>query len=339
MYSTLFMKNNNFRFLLIAIVLGAIIACQRYAYTSEKFTDVPIANQGHWSADQGELSPGKSLMETQCYACHSPKQSREFQAGPVMVEIKTQYLSKYPKREDFIQAIVDFVIDPVASRSIIKDAGTRFTLMPKAAYKESELRDIAGYLFDYQVEAPTWYAEVYQQEFGQPYTQTGMAETASNVPKTRMELGQQYAMATKSVLGQTLLSQIKSKGTSGALEFCNTRAYPLTDSMSRAQGVQITRITDRARNPGNQANQEEQALIASMKKTLSEGGTLQPAQLGKSYYYPITTNSMCLQCHGNPQKDISAEVLQTIQKKYPSDKATGYLSDELRGLFRVTFKD
>lgn len=333
------MKRNTLRFLLIASLLGIVVACQRFAYTSAGIGEALTVDQATLLPHQPMVPPGKSLMETQCYACHSPRQSREFQAGPVMAEIKTQYLTKYPKREDFIQAIVDFVNDPVANRSIIKDAGTRFTPMPKAAYNETDLRSIASYLFDYQIEAPAWYAEVFQKEYGKPYIQPGMAETPSNAPKTRMELGQQYAMATKSVLGQTLLNQIKSKGTAGALEFCNTRAYPLTDSMSRAQGVHITRITDKARNPKNQANQEEQALIASMKKTLADGGTLPPVQLGQSYYYPITTNSMCLQCHGAPQKDISTEVMQTILKKYPSDKATGYLSDELRGLFRVTFKD
>jgi nitrate reductase cytochrome c-type subunit len=333
------MKRNTLRFMLITSLVGTVLACQRLAYTSEHTWQDSFEKQATLLPRPPLVQPGKSLMETQCYACHSPKQSREFQAGPVMAEIKTQYLAAYPKREDFIQAIVDFVNDPVASSAIIKDAATRFTPMPKSLYKESDLRAIAAYLFDYQVEIPAWYGAAYEQEFGKSYTQTGQALTASTTTKTQMELGQQYAMATKSVLGQTLLSQIKSKGTAGALEFCNTRAYPLTDSMSRAQGVQITRITDKARNPKNQANTEETALIAQFKKTLAEGGSLKPAQIGKSYYYPITTNSMCLQCHGAPQKDINAEVMQSIQKKYPSDKATGYLSDELRGLFRVTFKD
>lgn len=336
------MKRNTYIYLLVIAGLASLIAChssvQNAVALSEPTASLHPVAMPVISA-KSDPEPGKSLMETQCYACHSPKQSKEVQAGPVFSEIKTQYLIKYPRREDFIQAILEFVNEPVAERSIIKDAATRFTPMPKSMYKESDLRAIAAYLFDYQIETPAWYGAAYEQEFGKPYTQPGQAHAASTTLKTQMELGQHYAMATKSVLGQTLLSQIKTKGTAGALEFCNTRAYPLTDSMSRAQGVHITRISDKARNPKNQANAEETALITQFKKTLAEGGSLKPAQIGKSYYYPITTNSMCLQCHGAPQMDISAEVLQSIQKKYPSDKATGYLSDELRGLFRVTFKD
>ena len=52
-------------------------------------------------------------------------------------------------------------------------------------------------------------------------------------------------------------------------------------------------------------------------------------------YYPIVTNQMCLQCHGKAYKDINDATLNKINKLYPNDQATGYLENELRGIFVV----
>ena len=52
-------------------------------------------------------------------------------------------------------------------------------------------------------------------------------------------------------------------------------------------------------------------------------------------YYPITTQAMCLQCHGNPESDIAPETLSAIERFYPEDLATGYGENELRGIWVV----
>lgn len=44
------------------------------------------------------------------------------------------------------------------------------------------------------------------------------------------ERGVKYAMNTQAVLGKNLMQAIQETGTSGALSFCNEKAYPLTDS-------------------------------------------------------------------------------------------------------------
>ncbi|HBY68813.1 MAG TPA: cytochrome c family protein, partial [Flavobacteriaceae bacterium] len=57
-----------------------------------------------------------------------------------------------------------------------------------------------------------------------------------------------------------------------------------------------------------------------------------------TFYYPITTNSMCLQCHGIPNKTIQPEVLTTIIDLYPNDKAIGYNINEVRGIWVLNFE-
>jgi hypothetical protein len=44
---------------------------------------------------------------------------------------------------------------------------------------------------------------------------------------------------------------------------------------------------------------------------------------------------MCLQCHDNPETDIVPEVSTKINELYPEDKATGYASNELRGIWVI----
>ncbi len=54
--------------------------------------------------------PGKKLMETYCYTCHSPSAPMmEGRIGPPMAAVKAHYLMGDPTREEFIQQVVSFV--------------------------------------------------------------------------------------------------------------------------------------------------------------------------------------------------------------------------------------
>jgi hypothetical protein len=47
------------------------------------------------------------------------------------------------------------------------------------------------------------------------------------------------------------------------------------------------------------------------------------------------TNDLCLNCHGEPGQDITAETLRAINTHYPEDKAIGYRANQLRGIWVV----
>ena len=51
-------------------------------------------------------------------------------------------------------------------------------------------------------------------------------------------------------------------------------------------------------------------------------------------YYPIVTNDMCLKCHGDIG-EIDEAAHSKIQLLYPEDKATGYSTNQLRGIWVV----
>jgi hypothetical protein len=156
-----------------------------------------------------------------------------------------------------------------------------------------------------------------------------------------LDKGKSIAMATKKALAEKLIHAIETKGTDQALAFCNIEAIPLTDSMSNELSVNIKRVSDRYRNPKNEANEMELAYIENAKIELANHGKAKPEiiEMKESIigYYPIVTNALCLQCHGNFENDIDAKTKTAIHQNYPHDLATGYSINELRGIWVIEF--
>lgn len=155
--------------------------------------------------------------------------------------------------------------------------------------------------------------------------------------------GLEYAMSAQAVLGKNLVQAIQNDGVLGALAFCNERAYPLTDSMSVVHKVQLKRVSDKPRNQHNNANLQELDHIETFKQQILNNTTsVKPitteTETGVLVYYPVLTNAMCLQCHGQPQTDIASTTLKKLDSLYPQDQAIGYSINEVRGLWRVAFE-
>lgn len=152
--------------------------------------------------------------------------------------------------------------------------------------------------------------------------------------------GLEYALNAQAVLGKNLMQAIQKDGTIGALSFCNEMAYYLTDSMAVVQNVQLKRVSDKPRNQNNQANAEELKYIEAYKNRIAKQELPDPlvtqSNTEVQVYYPILTNAMCLQCHGQP-KDIVPSTLKKLTVLYPKDKALGYDLNEVRGIWKVTF--
>ena len=147
-----------------------------------------------------------------------------------------------------------------------------------------------------------------------------------------------YASETKRLLMKNVGQKIAIGGAEMALDFCNIEAMPLTKSMSDKYGLKISRVSDKMRNPKNIANAEELKLIEQYKKQLLAGELLKPVRTENHYYEPLVTNLMCLQCHGEPGKNIQPKVAAKIAKLYPNDLAMGYKENEVRGLISIKTK-
>ncbi|MDO5509995.1 MAG: DUF3365 domain-containing protein [Weeksellaceae bacterium] len=146
----------------------------------------------------------------------------------------------------------------------------------------------------------------------------------------------QYILRAQLALAEELKEAVDRQGSAFAVDFCNVRALELTDSLGHSHNIDLQRITDKPRNPQNRANMQEQALMDSVRELMAQKD-FKPELIehGNSYYYPIITNSLCLQCHGKPNQ-ITEFTNEVILELYTQDEARGYALNELRGFFKVT---
>ncbi|MBK7099911.1 MAG: DUF3365 domain-containing protein [Sphingobacteriales bacterium] len=102
--------------------------------------------------------------------------------------------------------------------------------------------------------------------------------------------------------------------------------------------VIIKRVSDRTRNPDNNANEQELEYIELLKTKMQNGDAAKPKLMEAddkiTGYYPIVTNTMCMNCHADKSK-IDSKTLAIINELYPSDAATGYTENQLRGLWVI----
>lgn len=325
------------RFALISIVVFFLmLSCKQGPKTSDGEVSEPIAQSA------SKVEEGKKLMENQCYLCHNPSTPENGQRiGPPMVAVKAHYLENYGDREAFVKAIMAFVKLPSEDNTQMRGAVRRFGLMPAQQFPQDEVRKIAEYMYDYQIEEPDWFQAHWMHRRGDSLYNRGKKPKVSEVEVTPKELGMRYALETKKVLGKNLMGTIQNKGVEAAVAFCNERAYPLTDSMSTNFNARIKRVSDKPRNPKNQANEIELAHIETFKGQIAGGASVDPIlreENGKVYfYYPIVTNTMCLNCHGTPEENIRPKVYKSLSELYPRDKAVGYGPDEVRGIWSIVF--
>ena len=140
--------------LLVIVFFGILVIYaprqqKKYSAIESSFSKVKVV--------QTQDHPGKQLMETNCYMCHNPKSSKESMIAPPMVSIKMQYLSDVTSKEDFVNDFVSFVKNPSEEKSKMPEAITNFGLMPYQFYPENTIRQIADYLYEYDVEEPKWF--------------------------------------------------------------------------------------------------------------------------------------------------------------------------------------
>ena len=320
---------------LITLFVLLLVSCQK---EKKEFQPIPV-EESVVAINEHE---GKKLMETHCYLCHSPNAAEnQGRIAPPMVAIKARYIDKegYTK-EEFITAVASFVENPTEDKALMYGALKKHGLMPKQAFPEGSVEKIADFMFDYQIEEPTWFKEHWEGHGNKNWTQSGKEFQVATTEKSYADIALEYALETKKLLGKNLMGAIQQKGTLEALAFCNHEAIPLTDSMATKYNATIKRVSDKNRNPNNKANAEELKYIAQFKKDLAAKQEIKPVVIEKGnkiqFYYPIETNTMCLQCHGKSEQ-IKPEVRAKTLQLYPKDLAIGYSENEVRGIWSITF--
>lgn len=154
--------------------------------------------------------------------------------------------------------------------------------------------------------------------------------------------GKEIAENTFKVLSANLKAAMQKGGVKNAVNFCNIKAMPLTDSLSQVYNAEIKRVSHKPRNSHNSANKAEQKILDEYLAQTPEQWKPTVVENEKgvhTFYAPIPTKGLCLTCHGVVSETLLEENYQTIVELYPNDEAVGFKEGDLRGIWSIKFKE
>ncbi len=163
--------------------------------------------------------------------------------------------------------------------------------------------------------------------------------TEAEIIQEAMIWGDSLSVLAQKNLISNLQKAIEEGGVVQAIEFCKVNADEITNN---SDGVLIRRVSTKNRNPKNFPDSEEAPILDAYAYN-SENGldsepNIQKIENGEVFLYTkaiIFPGGVCLNCHGEPNSQISSQVLEALNEYYPEDKAVGFKTGNLRGMWSL----
>jgi hypothetical protein len=144
--------------------------------------------------------------------------------------------------------------------------------------------------------------------------------------------GDSLTATADTLLRQTLAREMAAGGVQRAMAFCRPETYRLVDSLAGVFKATARRVSARPRNPAHLAQLRPEDLQPDTARAIKR-----ESQEVFFYQRPIVlNNSLCLRCHGEVGKDISAADYALLKKSFPQDQATGYRLGQPMGVWQVS---
>ncbi|MGB4884810.1 MAG: DUF3365 domain-containing protein, partial [Ferruginibacter sp.] len=158
------------------------------------------------------------------------------------------------------------------------------------------------------------------------------------------KMGNSIVKKTFDTLRSSLQTAISQSGFEGAVPYCKTAAYSLTNIYA-SDSVTIRRTALKYRNPRNKPDTSEERILkifASLKEQGIINDSIKPiteeSKNGEVHFYkPIMLQQMCASCHGSKSTDIQPSVWKAINALYPFDMAYDFKTGDLRGMWHIRF--
>ncbi len=154
-------------------------------------------------------------------------------------------------------------------------------------------------------------------------------------------VAKEAAQEAFALLSAELAAALEKGGPVAAIPVCAERAGEITREVAARKNVDIVRLSDRPRNPAQEATGDDLAAIDHFRTEIQASRQLQPsvkaaADGSTTVRIPIViTQPLCLKCHGSDD-DVAAATREAIAQSYPDDRARGYSLNDLRGIWKVT---
>ncbi|MBL1141574.1 MAG: DUF3365 domain-containing protein [Proteobacteria bacterium] len=170
--------------------------------------------------------------------------------------------------------------------------------------------------------------------------------SASSETATEVDLRVNKSRATVKTFAGKLVKELKQALEEGgpvkAIKVCNIEAPQIAGELSEQHKLRIGRTSLKIRNPNNEADAWEQAVLQQFEQRKLQGEDIatleyfEETEKGFRYMKAIPTKGLCLACHGEA---LSESVKTTLTEYYPNDKATGFKTGDIRGAFTLIQKD
>lgn len=164
----------------------------------------------------------------------------------------------------------------------------------------------------------------------------------ADIMKGALEWGEEISGEAQKELITALQEAISEKGVPGAIRFCQVEALPILKKVADQYGVTVRRASFDYRNPEDKPSPEEEPIldtyVYNMENELANEPNVQKLENGEVLLFTKAIqipNALCLNCHGKPNEDISAETLAVIDELYPDDKAKNHQIGDLRGMWSI----
>ena len=173
----------------------------------------------------------------------------------------------------------------------------------------------------------------------------GAMPVAAQDDAARLEEARRMAGIMVQTLGGRLQAAIKEGGPAAAIGVCTTVAPTIAGELSRQNGVKLTRVSLRVRNPLlGTPDAWEQAVLQSFEARLAKGEAADKLEFAETvsepagryfrYMKALPVQPVCVNCHGDAA-NLAPEIKERIAREYPADRATGYLPGQIRGAVSV----
>jgi hypothetical protein len=104
------------------------------------------------------------LLQQNCYACHSVNStSHDAIIAPPMAAVVRRYKMLYSNKDTFIEAVTNWVQNPSEENALMRGAVNQFNVMPKLPINQEDLKVIANYIYENELEKPVWFEDHFNQ--------------------------------------------------------------------------------------------------------------------------------------------------------------------------------
>lgn len=146
-------------------------------------------------------------------------------------------------------------------------------------------------------------------------------------------------------IGGEMRKEVEATGPMRAVMVCKYTAPEVASSISRMNGMRVSRVSLKPRNPAlGYPDPWEQNVLVEFERRAAKGektdamefaeAVSEPTGIFLRYMKAIPTGKVCLACHG-PVEQMSEAVKAQIANEYPHDRAVGFAEGSIRGAVTV----